>query len=176
MHKRCDFTSSAVIVRDAHNRFALLRRARFPIGIAPASGHIDQHGSPEQAAVAELAEELGLVVDLSALHPTTIQAQLVNNPCRRTGGDHHVWWVFEVNDVEAELHPSPDETQGASWYAHGELERLAQRTRDYDAGLVSQREWEVEPGLEVVWLDLFTQLGHLPKPLSAYPTASRRSN
>jgi 8-oxo-dGTP pyrophosphatase MutT (NUDIX family) len=165
MRKRCDFTSSAVVVTDAHGRFALLKRARFPIGIAPASGHIDQHGSPGQAAVAELVEELGLVVELSALRPTRVQAQLVNNPCRRIGGDHHVWWVFEVTGVEAELRPSKDETRGASWYIQDELERLAQRTRDYQAGVVSPDEWEAEPGLEVVWLDLFVQLGYLRRTL-----------
>jgi 8-oxo-dGTP pyrophosphatase MutT (NUDIX family) len=161
MRRRCDFTSSAVIVRDAHGRFALLKRARFPVGIAPASGHIDEHGSPEQAAVAELAEELGLVVEPSALRATAVQAQLIHNPCRRLEGDHHYWWVFEVTEFAGELQPSPDETQGAGWYTEGELEQLAQRTRDYQAGVVSPDEWEAEPGLEVVWLDLFAQLGDL---------------
>jgi 8-oxo-dGTP pyrophosphatase MutT (NUDIX family) len=161
MRKRCDFTSSAVIVRDAQGRFALLKRARFPIGIAPASGHIDAHGSPEQAAVEEVAEELGLTVPISALRPTSIQAQLIHNPCRRIDGNHHYWWIFETTEFEGELQPSPDETQGAAWYTPDELARLAQRTRKYQAGLFSSNEWEAEPGLEVVWADLFVQLGHL---------------
>lgn len=161
MRKHCDFTSAAVVVRDSLGRFALLRRARFPIGIAPASGHIDQHGSPEQAAANELAEELGLIVSTDALRPTRIQAQLVHNPCRRIGGDHHVWWVFELTNVEDKLQPSPDETQGASWYTPDELEHLAQRTRDYEAGSVSSLEWATAPGLEPVWLDLLEQLGYL---------------
>jgi ADP-ribose pyrophosphatase YjhB (NUDIX family) len=121
----------------------------------------DQHGSPEQAAVSEVAEELGLTVPISALRPTSIQAQFIGNPCRRIGGDYHVWWVFEVTGIEAELNPSPDETLGAGWYDQDELERLAQRTKNYQAGMVPQKKWEAEPGLEVVWLDLFAQLSHL---------------
>lgn len=165
MPKRCDFTSSAVIVRDVRGRFALLQRARFPIAIAPASGHIDQHGSPEQAAVAELAEELGLTVPIDALRPTSVQAQLVYNPCRRVDGDHHYWWVFEVTGVEADLNPSPQETRGAGWYSQDEVERLAQRTRDYQAGRLSPDEWESESGLEDVWLGLLVQIGHLSTQL-----------
>jgi NUDIX domain len=67
MTKQCDNTSVGVVIRDAEGRFALLKRAKFPVGIAPAAGHIDDHGSPEQAALDEVREELGIVLTLDEL-------------------------------------------------------------------------------------------------------------
>jgi 8-oxo-dGTP pyrophosphatase MutT (NUDIX family) len=161
MLKYCDHTSAAVIIRDSLGRFALLERARFPIGIAPASGHVDNHGSPEQAAVAEAAEELGLVVPAHALRPTIIQGQLIRNPCRRIDGDHHTWWIYEAAEFSGALQPSPDETKGAGWYSQMQLQELAERTMRFEAGVVRHEAWEAQPGLEDVWVQLFTQLGYV---------------
>jgi 8-oxo-dGTP pyrophosphatase MutT (NUDIX family) len=164
MQKYCDHTSAAVIIRDSLGRFALLERARFPIGVAPASGHVDNHGSPEQAAANEAAEELGLVVPARALRSTVVQGQLIRNPCRRIGGDHHIWWIYEATEFSGALQPSPDETKGAGWYSQAQVQELAERTMRFQAGAVGQEAWEARPGLEEVWVRLFVQLGYVIIP------------
>ncbi|HEY1835913.1 MAG TPA: NUDIX hydrolase [Candidatus Saccharimonadales bacterium] len=127
MVKECDTTSVGVIVRDSEGRFALLKRACFPIGIAPAAGHIDEHGSPEQAAREEVHEELGIM--LGDLRKTTIYERRVENACRRPGGDHHTWYIYEATAADSTLKPDTEETKGANWYDGEQLHKLAARTR-----------------------------------------------
>jgi len=70
MENLCDNKSVGVIVQNDGGDILLLHRARFPFGMAPPAGHIDDHGSPEQAAVTEVFEEVGLTlpIDLSLIH------------------------------------------------------------------------------------------------------------
>lgn len=158
MKKRCDNTSVGVIIRDSQGRFALLKRAIFPVGIAPAAGHIDDHGSAEQAAKDEVHEELGIV--LNDLGKTVIDARRMDNVCRRPGGDHHVWSVYEATvPTGTTLKPDKDETKGAGWYSAEQLQALADRTRAYHTGNVSEADWQANPGLEEVWLSFMVELG-----------------
>ena len=76
MPKNCDNKSVGVIIQNPEGEVALLRRAKFPVGMAPVAGHVDEHGSPEQAAIDEAAEEVGLHISLSGLRSTIIQARL----------------------------------------------------------------------------------------------------
>src|SRR5487761_1087297 len=101
MSKICDHTSVGVIIHDQMGSLALLKRAKFPVGIAPAAGHIDDHGSPEQAARDEVYEELGIKV--TDLAKTSISNRRVENKCRREGGDYHYWYVFEATIADATL-------------------------------------------------------------------------
>lgn len=160
MAKYCDHTSVGVILRDQEGKFALLKRALFPVGIAPAAGHIDDHGSPEQAAIDEAEEELGVSVK-DKLQRTAIYDRRVDNTCRREGGDYHHWSVFEATIEPTELRPSPDETKGASWYDQNKLQALADRTEDYHAGKIAKDEWEANPGLEEVWVPFLSELGYI---------------
>ena len=96
MAKICDNTSVGVIIRGSGGKYALLKRAKFPVGIAPVAGHIDDHGSPVQAALDEAEEELGLIIEPSDLMPTEIAARRVDNVCSREGGGHHIWSVYEA--------------------------------------------------------------------------------
>ncbi|MDB5184507.1 MAG: hydrolase [Candidatus Saccharibacteria bacterium] len=159
--KNCDNMSVGVIIQSPEGAFALLERARFPIGIAPPAGHIDEHGQPEQAAVNEVQEELGLVIALNGLQNTVIQGRRVNNQCRRPGGTHHSWWIYEATKYSGNLVPDAEETRGANWYAPDQLQALADRTKAFQAGQLSQKDWEANPGLEPVWFDFFTELGYV---------------
>lgn len=155
--KVCDNTSVGVIVmRDG--KIALLERAKPPVGIAPPAGHIDDHGTAKQAAIDEVFEELGLRV---ALGRVLIDGERKPNVCRRPGGDHHMWWVYEAQEVEGELQPSPDETKMAAWYSMDELQELAQRTKRYIDGHITEDEWTAEPGLEPIWLEMLIELGYV---------------
>jgi 8-oxo-dGTP pyrophosphatase MutT (NUDIX family) len=161
MAKVCDHTSVGVIIKNFDGKLALLKRAKFPVGIAPVAGHIDQHGSPQQAAIDEAEEELGLTIDPGDLQPTSITARRVDNQCRRENGTHHVWTVFEAEQFLGDLAPSTDETKGAGWYAPAQVQKLAGRTKARRAGKIADKEWEANPGLEKIWLDFLTELGYV---------------
>lgn len=160
MAKSCDHTSVGVVLRDQEGRFALLKRALFPVGIAPAAGHIDNHGGPEKAAEDEVSEELGVSVR-GKLQRTTIYDRRVDNKCRREGGDYHHWSVFEATIEPTGLRPSPDETKGAGWYTLEQLQTLANRTESYHAGNISKEDWEAYPSLEEVWVPFLQELGYI---------------
>lgn len=161
MDKVCDHASVGVVVRNIDGEFALLKRARFPIGIAPAAGHIDEHGSPEQAALDEVEEELGLVIEPNDLIKTNINNRRINNRCRRADGDHHMWTVYEAEQFLGDISPDPIEAQDAGWYSAAQLQRLAKRTKARKAGKVTDEDWAANPGLEEIWLDFLTELGYV---------------
>lgn len=159
--KRCDNRSVGVIVTNERDEIALLKRARFPIGIAPPAGHIDKHGSPEQAAVDEVYEEVGIQLSIDGLRRTTVWDRCVANVCRRQGGDHHVWRVYESHVEDVRMSPDPHETKGAAWYSLDAVNALAVRTRAYRAGLILPNDWAENPGLEEVWVDYMAELGYI---------------
>lgn len=160
MVKECDNTSVGVILWTPEEKMALLLRKKFPIGYAPPAGHIDEHGSSEQAATEEVQEEIGVTLAVGALRKI-IDGRRVDNVCRRPRGDHHVWDVYEATVDEVPMRPSEDETQGASWYSKVEVQQLADRTRAYQAGQIPGEEWAANPGLEEVWLDFLIEAGHV---------------
>ena len=161
MEKYCDNRSVGVVLWNERGELALLKRGRFPVGMAPAAGHIDTHGSPEQAGIDELQEELGVSVAIGGLVRTAIHERRAANVCRRMGGDYHVWNIYEAHAASAELSPDPDETKGAAWYDKTAVQALADRTRLYRHGNIDAEDWIVRPGLEEVWVDFLAELGYV---------------
>ncbi len=154
MARSCDNTSVGVVIRNGSGDVLLLERARFPFGLAAPAGHIDDHGSPEQAAIAEVFEEVGLYLPLSGLEKV-IDARRINNQCRRMGGNHHLWTIYSAKSISDRIVASKRETKGASWYATEALQALADSTRqniDKEARVGDQV-------LEPVWLDFLMELG-----------------
>lgn len=164
MPKVCDNISVGVIIESPEREIVLLKRAKFPIGYAPPAGHgdlDDEHGSIEQAAVGEVSQEVGLTIATEGLTRTVVNNRRVYNQCRREGGTYHNWFVFEARDYSGTITPSPDETQGARWYPQAEVQELADRTKDYEAGNVTEEAWAANPGLEPIWKDFFVELGRV---------------
>ena len=159
--KLCDNLSVGVVITSRDGEILLLERAKFPVGIAAPAGHIDDHGSPEQTAIDEVHEEVGLVISRDHLYATSIHERRVEKMCRRVGGDHHIWWVYEADQFSGELIPSADETKGARWYSLAEVQKLADRTRSYLAGEISDADWQNKPGLEDLWLEFLLELGYV---------------
>lgn len=157
MSGRCDNTSVGVVITSTKGEIVLLKRAFFPVGIAPAAGHIDDHGSAVQAAIDEVYEELGLIVQAEDLKSVIVDRR-VENRCKRPGGDHHIWSVYQTSNFSGSLKPSEDETKGAHWYTTEEVQQLADRTKAYQAGNLTEEEWCTEPGLEEIWLNFFQEL------------------
>lgn len=144
--ERCDHTSVGVIIRNPADEILLLNRARFPWGYAPPAGHIDAHGSPAQAAIQEVYEEVGLVLPVTGLQRVISERSLANR-CRRPGGDYHRWTVYTAHTTAVDLTPSSTETRGARWWSPEAVTTLA-------TDPVGERE-----RLENIWLDFFQELG-----------------
>lgn len=150
--KRCDHTSVGVMVW-REGKLLMIERKNFPFGFAPPAGHVDEHGSYEDAARKELQEEVGLLVRRLKL---LIEGRK-DNHCKREDGTWHFWKVY-VATAEGELKRSEDETKQAGWFTKDDLQRLADRTRQYLDGQIPDEEWQAEPGLEPIWFDWLREL------------------
>jgi ADP-ribose pyrophosphatase YjhB (NUDIX family) len=138
----CDNKSVGMIIwRD--DNLLLEERMKIPFGFAIPSGHVDDHGSFEDAAKEETLEEVGLkVTDLKLIFEGRRE-----NKCRRPGGSWHYWKLYETK-AEGEIVRSLDETKQAGWYTKDEVQKLAKKTDKYNRGLISEEEWQKNPGLE----------------------------
>lgn len=161
MPSTCDHTSVGVLV-ERSGKLLLIERRKPPIGFAPPAGHVDSHrdanGEPdfEAAARAELFEEVGLkVLDLRL-----VAKGRKENTCRRIGGSWHDWKIYRAI-ASGDVKPSAAEVKAFVWCSRRQLRSLAERTRQFQAGNVSQADWTINPGLEPVWLDWLTEIGEL---------------
>ncbi|WEH37863.1 NUDIX hydrolase (plasmid) [Streptomyces sp. AM 4-1-1] len=149
--KTCDNASVGIVITDRHGRYLIFDRATFPVGASPAAGHIDDHGSAEDAGRAEVEEELGLTV--TSL--TRVTGGWRDNRCRRrpdARGTGHDWTVYQAT-VTGDLTPSARETKNVRWIAPDALQELADRTVAYAQGRVTDAEFEAAPGVEPVWME-----------------------
>ncbi|MGW5927229.1 NUDIX hydrolase [Streptomyces anulatus] len=151
----CDHTSVGVLIHSGQG-LLMFERATPPWGIAPVAGHIDEHGGPEQAAVAETREEVGL--DITRLQ--LVHTQWRPNSCRRTptGPVGHHWSVFHA-EASGTLQPSPREARSPRWMTPEALHQAARRTAAYAGGELRREDWEQMPGLEPVWCGILNALG-----------------
>jgi 8-oxo-dGTP pyrophosphatase MutT (NUDIX family) len=147
---RCDNTSVGILITDSSRRLLVFDRATPPWGVAGPAGHVDDHGNPEQAAAAEVLEEVGLhVVSLELL-----TRRWRGNRCDRLAGPHgvgHEWWIYQAR-VDGALAPSRRETRNARWLTPGQLQALTVRTLAYAGGRLPESEWWAGPGIEPAWV------------------------
>ena len=149
----CDHTSVGLLV-PRNDSLLLIERARPPFGMAPPAGHVDDDPSYEDAARRELLEEVGLRISELEL----VGEGRRDNPCRRPGGTWHYWRIFRVQTAMGSVSPSPHETNQVFWAGPDQLQALAERTRAYLVGRMTDREWQEAPGLEPVWYGWLRQL------------------
>lgn len=126
MEKYCDNQSVGVILRH-EDEILLIDRATPPYGLACVAGHIDEHGTPEQAVIAEVYEEVGIELPEGALTPL-IAGVRVDLACRRIGGDHHMWHVFTADSPTKEVVRAEREVAGHRWVGSAALEQLIERS------------------------------------------------
>jgi len=154
----CDHRSVGIDIVRGDGARLLLERVRPPVGIAPAAGHVDDHGTPEDAARAETGEELGLTV--VSLRPLT--GGWLPNRCRRPVAPGrragHDWSIYAAT-VTGDLAPGADEARNVGWRTPAEIQRLAERTVAHAHGRVSALDFANEPGLEPVWVHWYARLG-----------------
>ena len=152
MARLCDNKSVGMLVwKDG--KLLLIERAKPPYGFAPPAGHVDEFGSFEEAARQELKEEVGLdVVDLQLIGEGRKE-----NQCRREGRSWHYWKIYNV-ETGGSLERSLDETKQVGWYTKDEIIKLAERTRQYIAGNINDKDWNNNPGIEPVWVEWLQKL------------------
>lgn len=167
--KVCDNTSVGMIVRNQHGHIAVIERRNFPLAYALPAGHCDGDSYP-QAAIREAKEEIGV----EAISQEKTWGGTFSNPCRRQGGSHHDWQIFEVK----EWHGTPSAGSDARtliWLPENSILSLARRTASiskkyWQTGqshleltrhLASDPEWQNYPGLELVWCNILTMIGIL---------------
>ncbi|WP_253194846.1 NUDIX hydrolase [Streptomyces sp. MP131-18] len=147
----CDHTSVGVLI-NRDGQLLMFERATWPWGVAAPAGHIDQFGTPQQAAITEARQETGLTIN--RLAPLDV-GRWRDNRCRRAPSGPsagHRWSVFEALEVSGELSPSRRETRNARWVSRVEIAALVRRTIAYAHGKVSDGQFADRPGCEPVWV------------------------
>lgn len=153
--KKCDNRSAGVLLYDDLGKIYLIERMKEPYGWAPPAGHVDNDGTDYRAAAKrETMEEVGIKVKKITL----LLSRTFNNKCRRRGGDFHRWQVFRAKEWGGKPKRSKKETKDARWFTPDEVKVLAQRSALYLRGKVPEKEWEKNPGIEIVWYKIFKLL------------------
>lgn len=140
--KVCDNKSVGMII-EKQGKILLVERMKPPFGFAFPAGHVDNHGSFEQAAIDETFEETGLKVTKLEL----IFEGKLDNYCRRTGGTWHDWKIYKT-EVEGKINFSKEESKGCGWYTREQIIKLLDRTQKYLQGKISEEDWIKHPGME----------------------------
>lgn len=158
--KHCDHAAVGVLISSPAG-LLVFERARPPAGIAPVAGHVDRHGGPEQAARAEVAEEVGLTVTSLYLLTTAWRP----NRCRRPTSDRvgHYWSIYRAR-VSGQIRPSAQEVRAPRWLDSDELQQHALRTAAYAEGQLSEEQFRAKPGLEPVWIRFLHELQLMTLP------------
>lgn len=148
----CDHKSVGMLIWN-DDKLLLIERRKPPYGFAPPAGHIDEHGSFEDAAKIEVKEE----VNLNAKTLKLVTEGKKENSCRREDGTWHYWKIFEV-EAEGKIIASSNETKQCGWYTREQIRELAEKTKDYLSGKISEADWRLLPGIEPVWKEWFSEL------------------
>ncbi|MDP3947822.1 MAG: NUDIX hydrolase [bacterium] len=173
MAKQCDSTSVGQILK-REGASVLIERKNYPQAIALPAGHLDGDNYAA-AALRETSEEVGVLVGENR----RIWQGRIENPCKREGGDHHLWEVYEAGSFTGEL-KAGDDAKSYFLATPEELRRLAKRTEYFmkkfgivytdvnaltraifgnPADKATDAEWKGEMGLEPVWYFILKQIG-----------------
>ncbi|MBN1263748.1 MAG: NUDIX hydrolase [Candidatus Pacebacteria bacterium] len=135
------------------NKLLLIERRKSPFGYAPPAGHLKKKEFFKEAARRELKEESGL----EAVSLKLVTRGRKDNQCRRLKGSWHSWRIYQAK-VRGKIRPNLDEVVKIGWYSSYQLKKMANRTKKFIKGEISQNDWQKSPGLEVVWLEWLRKL------------------
>lgn len=141
--------------------YAILGRGWWPPAWGMFAGHGRDHGqeSPEEAVIAEGAEELGIhVTGLTRILTVHLPNLCASPPHQPDPG--HLWTVFHVHTPTTVLTPAPGETTGAEWVTHEELQRLADVTIAF-AHTGRPAHEQPRLSMEAAWVKLLALIGDI---------------
>lgn len=175
MAKLCDNTSVGQIIRGGE-KIVVITRKNYPEAYALPAGHVDGDPNFTDAMIREIKEEAGLLVEENK----SVFRESIDNPCKREGGSHHLWEVFEALRWSGELKAGSDAKE-ARWFSSADLKRIAERTEYFikkygisyeqvgkltvaifgknPEDKATDPEWKEEMGLEPVWYYILKKLG-----------------
>lgn len=169
MIKICDNTSGGILVYKGQD-LLMIERKKNNFGMAIPAGHLDGDASG-QGTARELKEETGIIADELTLR----LEKTLPNTCKREGGTHHAWSIFEASRWHGDVRPSESEVKSYFWASPQKIRELSQKLEDlalkkkipltlkHLALLVKETnedpEWISHPGLEPPMYFLFKELG-----------------
>ncbi len=120
--KVCDNKSVGQIVMRG-NDILIIERKNYPEAFALPAGHMDADTDWQKAATRECEEEAGVNV----VGNRRVFSEIIDNPCKRNGGNHHEWKVFAADHFEGEPAAGSD-AKAYRWATPEELDKMARRT------------------------------------------------
>jgi len=175
MAKRCDNTSVGQIIRLYNGDLVYIERKSYPQAYALPAGHVDGDNPWSAGVERECKEEVGIEI----VKNTLVFKEEIDNPCKREGGSHHLWEVYQAEEWNGEPNAG-DDAKAAYWGSAEKIGELARRTEyfmakygiPYDGvGALTRAifgdpalknidpEWVSEMGLEPVWYYILKKLG-----------------
>lgn len=174
MAKICDNKSVGEIIRK-DGKIVMIERLNYPEAFALPAGHCDGM-SFEMSAIKESKEEVGVDIQENKM----IWRGDLQNLCKREGGTHHFWEVFEAIKWSGKLKEG-DDAKRFFLVTEEELRKIAERTEYFikkynisheriaDLTLAifgdpssSERktdpEWKENPGLEPAWYSILKKI------------------
>ena len=148
----------------------MIERKKYNPGFAIPAGHQDGD-EPERTATKEGEEEVKLII--KKLEKRLVE--ILPNPCKREGGTHHEWTIFEAAEWNGEVKPSPDETKSYLWTDRATINIFTRRLEEFakTIGVPLEKDhlpelaratnenqvWKENPGLEPPMYFLLKNLG-----------------
>lgn len=138
----------------------MINRKKPPFGIAIPTGHLEEGEDFEEAAIRELKEEAGLkAVNLFGLLEDVLYKR--GFVCSGGSADPHCLILYRAFCENYEIVFNDEESKSIGWYNIHQIYELALKTERYLKGCVSEREWEMLPGIAPICYNWFLSLGIL---------------
>lgn len=115
-----------MLIRDNEGLLLMIERKKYNPGYALPAGHQDGD-DPLATATKETQEEVGLTINKLEEKIT----KLLQNPCKREGGTHHIWKIFEVSEWSGEIKTSPDEVKTYVWADQKTIAKWAELLKQF---------------------------------------------
>lgn len=149
----CDGTRVGVLIYDQSDRLLMTTGAT---GLAPATRHAQTQRPTYLDAALAACQEVGLTAgpeDLKRVyilwHPDRCAAET-----QHPSGGHDV----QVYYWQGSQAPAEDQAAGLAWYTPAQVQALGERTLAYAQGRIGEQEWQADPGMDLLWVDILTNL------------------